>query len=48
MDPSVVAELVGYEHQSTTDKYYNKIEIKQMLDELEKFRPLFLRDNIKF
>jgi integrase len=42
MDPSVVAELVGHEHQSTTDKYYNKIEIKQMRDELEKFKPSFL------
>lgn len=46
MDPSVVAELVGHEHQSTTDKYYNKIEIQQMLDELEKFQPLFLKKKV--
>lgn len=44
MDPSIVAELVGHEHQSTTDKFYNRIDVQQMLDELEKFQPRFLVD----
>jgi hypothetical protein len=39
-------ELVGHEHQNTTDKYYNKIEIKQMFDELKKFQPLFLKEKV--
>lgn len=37
MDASVVAELVGHEHLSTADRYYNKISVTKMNEELEKF-----------
>jgi len=37
MDSSVVAELVGNEHLSTADCFYNKISISKMNEELEKF-----------
>ncbi|MCB9210907.1 MAG: site-specific integrase [Ignavibacteriales bacterium] len=41
MDDSVVRELVGHEHQNTTDRYYNKIGLQEMKIELLKFiRPL--------
>jgi len=38
MDASIVAELVGHEHQSTADRFYNKIDHNQMLEELKKFK----------
>ncbi len=38
MDSSIVAELVGHEHQSTADKFYNKIDHSQMIKELQKFK----------
>lgn len=38
MDPSIVAELKGHEHQSTADKFYNRIDHELMLSELEKFK----------
>lgn len=36
MDASVVAELVGHEHQNTTDRFYNSISIDTMKEELRK------------
>lgn len=38
MDPTIVEELVGHEHKTTADRYYNNISIKQMIDELRKFK----------
>jgi integrase len=38
MNASVVAELVGHEHQSTADKFYNRIDHKTMIKELKKFK----------
>ncbi len=38
MDASVVAELVGHEHRSTADRFYNNITTMVMKRELEKFR----------
>lgn len=38
MDESVVKELVGHSHTSTTDRFYNKIDDDQMKSELEKYR----------
>lgn len=38
MDSSIVAELVGHEHQSTADKFYNRISHELMQLELQKFR----------
>jgi len=38
MDSSVVAELVGHAHSSTTDKFYNRIDTQLMLEELRKFQ----------
>jgi integrase len=38
MDASIVRELVGHEHQSTADRYYNKIEMKVLKKELLKFK----------
>lgn len=38
INKSVVRELVGHEHSSTTDKYYNSISIQQMLSELRKYK----------
>ena len=32
MDASIVAELVGHEHQSTADRFYNKIDHSLMLE----------------
>ena len=40
MDSSVVAELVGHEHKSTADRFYNNITLDVMIRELEKFAPL--------
>ena len=37
MDASIVRELVGHEHQNTTDRYYNQISIERMKEELKKF-----------
>ncbi len=37
MDASVVAELVGHEHRSTADRFYNNITTIVMKRELEKF-----------
>lgn len=37
MDESVVKELVGHTHTSTTDRFYNKIDIEQMNEELKKY-----------
>jgi len=38
INKSVVRELVGHEHSSTTDKYYNSISVRQMLSELRKYK----------
>ncbi|MHB8335838.1 MAG: tyrosine-type recombinase/integrase [Ignavibacteriaceae bacterium] len=38
MDASVVAELVGHAHSSTTDRFYNRIDLQQMSEELRKFK----------
>ena len=44
MDASVVAELVGHEHRSTADRFYNNITTLVMKRELEKFnRPPALK-----
>lgn len=41
MDASVVAELVGHEHSSTADRFYNRIDNEVMKEELKKFqRPI--------
>ncbi len=37
MDDSIVKELVGHEHGSTTDRYYNSISLETMKKELRKF-----------
>jgi len=37
MDASIVSELVGHEHMSTADRFYNKISTVIMNKELEKF-----------
>jgi|APTNR8051073442_1049403.scaffolds.fasta_scaffold00406_23 integrase len=38
MDASVVRQLVGHEHQNTTDRYYNEISLETMKKELIKFK----------
>ncbi len=38
MDASVVRQLVGHEHQNTTDRYYNEISLETMRKELLKFK----------
>lgn len=38
MDSSVLAELVGHAHESTADKFYNRIDHKLMIKELKKFK----------
>lgn len=38
MDESVVKELVGHEHNNTTDLYYNHISLEVMKKELMKFK----------
>ncbi|MCP5061366.1 MAG: hypothetical protein GY936_02760 [Ignavibacteriae bacterium] len=38
IDASIVRELVGHEHGNTQDRYYNEIEIKQLTQELKKFK----------
>lgn len=38
MDQAVTDELVGYEHQKTSSKYYVRISIERQLNELKKFR----------
>lgn len=41
IDASLVRELVGHSHGNTTDRYYNKITIKQLKKGIKKFkRPL--------
>jgi integrase len=37
MDATVVRELVGHEHNNTTDRYYNQISLEKMKTELTKF-----------
>lgn len=37
MDESVVKELVGHAHSSTTDRFYNRIDTDLMKEELKKF-----------
>ncbi|MFO7523957.1 MAG: site-specific integrase [Ignavibacteriaceae bacterium] len=47
IDASIVMELVGHEHQNTTDRYYNKVSIEKMKLELEKFKiPLVKKKEI--
>ncbi|PIP56521.1 hypothetical protein COX05_02655 [candidate division WWE3 bacterium CG22_combo_CG10-13_8_21_14_all_39_12] len=38
IDASIVRELVGHEHNNTTDRYYNQISISVMKKELKKFK----------
>lgn len=38
MDATVVRELVGHEHTSTTDRYYNQVNLERMKEELMKFK----------
>ncbi len=38
MDETVVKELVGHRHTSTTDKYYNRVDVDTMKKELKKFK----------
>lgn len=38
MDETIVKELVGHRHTSTTDKYYNRVDVDAMKEELKKFR----------
>lgn len=38
MDQIVTDELVGYEHQKTSNKYYVHISLQRQLNELKKFR----------
>lgn len=45
MDESIVKELVGHEHGNTTDKYYNKISMNRMREELIKFRRPAVENN---
>ncbi len=40
MDASIVAELVGHEHNNTADRFYNRISLEQMKEELRKFPPI--------
>ncbi|MEJ2193998.1 MAG: hypothetical protein P8X73_03960 [Ignavibacteriaceae bacterium] len=44
MDASIVKELVGHEQGNTTDKYYNKISMNRMREELIKFRRLVVEN----
>lgn len=45
MDASIVAELTGHAHSSTADRFYNRIDIEQMVEELRKFkRPQITND----
>ncbi|MBK9096690.1 MAG: site-specific integrase [bacterium] len=37
MDATVVRELVGHEHNNTTDRYYNHVSLERMKTELTKF-----------
>lgn len=43
MEPTIVKELVGHEHTSTTDKFYNKIGFDYQHEELKKFQIPFLK-----
>lgn len=38
MDATAVTELVGHEHSNTADKYYNRLDINLLKQELEKFK----------
>ncbi|MHB9012397.1 MAG: hypothetical protein ACYC49_09275 [Ignavibacteriaceae bacterium] len=47
MDASVVAELVGHEHKSTADRFYNNIGTELTIEELQKFkRPEIINETI--
>lgn len=48
MDSTVVKELVGHEHRSTTDRYYNYISFEKMKKELEKFEGAVLPKSKSF
>ena len=45
MDATIVKELVGHEHGNTTDRYYNKISMNRMREELMKFQRPVVEDN---
>ena len=45
MDEIIVREQVGHEHGSTTDKYYNKISMNRMREELIKFQRPLIENN---
>lgn len=47
MDASVVMELVGHEHRSTTDRYYNQIGFDAMKLELKKYALPIVKENRK-
>ena len=38
MDATIVKEIVGHKHTSTTDKYYNRVDVDDMKEELKKFK----------
>ena len=44
MDASIVAELVGHELDSTADRFYNRISLEQMKEELRKFPPIIIEN----
>ncbi len=47
MAASVVAELVGHAHTTTSDRFYNRIDIELMKEELNKYvRPVNKEQNI--
>jgi integrase len=45
MDETIVKKLVGHEQGNTTDKYYNKISMNRMREELIKFRRPVVENN---
>ena len=47
MDSSIVAELVGHAHESTTDRFYNRIDHKMMIKELKKFKFKINKNNLQ-
>jgi hypothetical protein len=38
MDETIVKELVRHRHTFTTDKYYNRVDVDALKEELIKFR----------
>ncbi len=38
IDATIVRELVGHSHNTTADKYYNKVDVDVMKEELKKFK----------